>query len=135
MPGVMRHDIKRLAVGALLSVLSISLITMAIFGLGSDYKDWALFSAYASGIVSSLVAIAFVLFWGLPIHFALTKYKKTGFWWYLIAGFLAGPIFLFATSLSGNDTLNYLIIQSALCGALGAIGAIVFWFYVVKSAS
>ena len=131
----MKVDYKRLVVGSLLAVLSVSLVTMAIFGLGADNRDLAFFSAYASGIVSSFIALAFVLFWGLPIHIALSKYRKTAWAWYMIAGFLPGPLFIFILEPFGSDSFQYLIIQSALCGILGVIGASVFWFYVVKRAS
>jgi len=135
MRGVMKLDIKRITVGSVLTILSISLLSMAFFWFFTEGGDLTLFFANAAGVASSIVALAFVLFWGLPIHLVLAKYQKTAFWWYTIAGFLPGPLFIFALKPFGSDAPKNLIIQSSYCGVVGAIGAVLFWFYVVKRAS
>jgi len=84
---------------------------------------------------ASLVAVIFVTIWALPAYVILNKYKKQTIQWYVLAGFVTGPTYVFLTKPFGNDPFLVKITQSLLCGVIGVLGAVVFWWFVVRKQS
>ena len=133
----MKNKITRIIVGSVLAMLSITLIAVLIqwiFGIGDDFQVVTTL-ALAMAMVAPLVSGVFFLIWGVPIHFVLLKFNRAGVWWYAAAGFLPAIVFVFGFKPMGNDPIMALLYQSAYLGVIGAIGAIVFWFYVIKNDS
>lgn len=125
----------RVAIGSLLTVFLITVLATAapwIIGPNNDLREA---TSYGMAIVSPIVATVCLVVWGLPVHFILSKYKMKEFWWYVIAGFIPAPIFVFVTKPLGADITIHLLMQSIYFGVFGCIGALIFWFYVVKKAS
>ncbi len=128
----MKHKALRIIVGSFLTVISITLIAVIlqwVFGIGNDLQEA---TTYAMAMVAPVISGTSLLFWGLPIYLVLTKFKKTKVWWYMLAGFIPAPVFVFMFKPLGDDPLRDLISQSVYFGVIGAAGAIIFWFYVVK---
>ena len=93
--------------------------------------DIMLFGAMAS----SIVAILFVVILAIPTYVILNTYKKQSIKWYVLLGFVTGPLFVFVTKPFGNDPLLVKLSQSLFCGVIGILGAMVFWWFVVKNKS
>jgi len=123
----------KLFLGSLYTVISVSLITGVVFFIGGSSAmprtDIMLFGI----LVSSIVAVAFVVIFAIPTYVILNKYKKQSIKWYLLAGFVTGPIYVFITQPFGNDLFLIKITQSVYCGVIGMLGAVVFWWFVVRN--
>ena len=89
------------------------------------------FSLALGTFVAIVTAIALLL-WGLPLHFALSKAKIRSGFAYALAGFIAGPLYVFVFKPFGLDPLASLLRQSLICGVSGVTSALVFWVVVVR---
>lgn len=124
--------VLKILVGSLISVLAIVATTMIVFLLSGIGNDLQVAATLGAGIVSAIVAFWVMLLWGLPVHFFLLWLERQEFFWYAIAALIPGPIFIFFVKPFGEDELKYLLSQSVLCSAIGVIGALAFWLYVVR---
>ena len=110
------------------TVLSVFLLTFLIVII-VEYPRWmmSLFTAY----VASIVAVVAVVVLALPLHTVLSRLNKTSALWYVLAGAITGPFFVLVFKPFGNDLAKDLVVQTFICGSLGAMSAIVFWFFAV----
>jgi hypothetical protein len=131
----MKNKIIQLIFGSVLTVASITLIAVLLQWLWGIGNDLQLATTYTMATVVPIVASFFLLVWGLPTHFLLSKLNKTKARWYSLAGFVPAPIFVFGFKPMGEDPILGLIYQSSYFGLISAIGATIFWFYVVKNSS
>jgi len=128
----MRHKLLRVLIGSILTLVSISIIAATIqwiFGIGNELQS---VTTFVMAVMSPMVAGAFLVVWGWPVHFALSKYERTEVWWYLAAGFIPAPFFVFVFKPFGHDEFIDMVFQSLYLGAIAVVGAAIFWFYVVK---
>ena len=131
----MRNKIMKIILGSIYTVITISVITALLFGMGGSVYMPRFEIMQIGALASAIVALAFVIFWGIPSHLIFLKLKINTIKWYALSGFLAGPLFVFITKPFGDDPFFGKLIQSAYCGVIGLLGAIVFWWFVVKNNS
>jgi len=115
-----------------LSILVMWAVTVIITWLSGIGNDLQLVSTLGVAMVSPIVLTLFFTIWALPIHLILNTKNKNNMAWYVLIGFLPGPIFITAFKPFGNDALQYLISQSLYCGVIGIIGAVYFWYFMVQ---
>ena len=128
------HSMKamKLLKSVTLSILSMWAVTVVYFWVSGIGNDLQVAATLGAAVGSPLVIVAVYILWGIPIHVVLRKYRKSSIVWYVIAGFLPGPIFIAFFKPFGNDALQYLFYQSLLCGVIGVIGAALFWYNMVR---
>ncbi len=121
----------RMVFGCIAAVLTVALLVAVTFFLGTSdpypRSSLALTGAAAAGIF----ALAGVVLWGLPIHYFLSRANNGKVYWYALAGFVPGPIFVTSLKPFGQDPVPYLLLQSAYFGFVGVVGALAFWAIVV----
>jgi hypothetical protein len=115
-----------------LSVFAMWAVAVAVFWVSGIGNELQVATTLGAAIVSPVIIIAAFLLWGLPVHLLLIKYRKSSFGWYVLAGFLPGPIFIGFFKPFGNDPFQYLLNQSLFCGVIGIIGAALFWYSMVR---
>jgi len=123
--------ILRIAIGSIVCILTVALLTMIIFFIASGEEFRQATALYAGGI-SAIVAFWAVLLWGLPIHLFLNWLNKRKFMWYAIAAIIPGPSFILFSKPFGENDFGGLINQSILCSGLGLLGAYTFWYLSVR---
>lgn len=123
--------ILRTAIGSFVCILTVVILTMIIFFVGSSEGYRQGVAIYAGG-VSAIVAFWAVLLWGLPIHIFLNWLNKRNFIWYAIAAMIPGPLFIIFLKPFGEDDLGGLLNQSILCSGLGLLGAYTFWYFAAR---
>jgi len=99
------------------------------FGSGGDLQAWRISIVAGYGGVFLLL---FILLWGLPAHYLMAKFNKTGWLWYGSAGILPFSFFIFLAEPYGNDGLYFMTLQAIGLGAFGILCSSVFWFFVVR---
>lgn len=112
-----------------LSIFFMVLITALTFWFFGEGNDLQLAGVFGATIASSTVATIVLIFYGVPVHLLLVKLNNTKLALYMIYGFIPGPFFVFIFKPFGFDEHKYLVLQSLFCGAVGVIGASVFWFF------
>lgn len=120
---------KNIVIAIISSALAVSVCTF-LLGVAEQYQNWSA-SALVAG-VAAVVSLISLVFIALPLHYALTRAGKIGIGWYTVPGMLIGPVFVLALKPFGDDPTSWLIVQSLVCGLLGAIGAAIFWFIAVR---
>lgn len=68
-----------------------------------------------------------VLFIGLPVHLVLVRLNKKRSIYYMLIGFLVPVLVTLIAHPFGEDGMLWIIWQSFLTGAIGALVALVFW--------
>lgn len=124
--------VKHLFVASVLTVLTITVVAVALQGLFGIGNDLASPAAVGMAIMAPVVAAVFLIGWGLPVHAVLSRQGRSHWGWYAAAGALPAVAFVFGLRPMGDDGVSALIGQSLYFGAIGAAGALVFWFWVVK---
>ena len=122
----------KLLLASIYTIVSVSLITGIVFWLGGS-SVMSRTDIMLIGIpVSAVVAVVFIVLWGLPTHAFLVKIKHNFLKWYAFSGFLTGPLFVFIAKPFGDDPFLHKLFQSIYCGLIGAFGATVFWWFIAK---
>jgi hypothetical protein len=82
-----------------------------------------------ASVLGGLVSASALVFYGLPIHFWLSRNRLIGLQYYLMVGLLPSIIFIFLPAFT--DATGRLISESIITyAAFGVILATVFWFTV-----
>ena len=116
----------------LLSVLVSFLSTLMTFGLemtSSSILDFSLMIMMS--LVSAFIALIVVVFWAVPMHFVLLKYKYTNVTWYLALALIPAVVFIFGFKPFGEDKLEDLLFQLLLVSFIACNTALTFW-HVLK---
>ncbi|MEX1033220.1 MAG: hypothetical protein WDZ30_07650 [Cellvibrionaceae bacterium] len=119
---------KKLGIAIFFSALVVFMLTFFL-GVAEDYANWQV-SAVVAGVAAVVSIIALVCI-ALPLHYVLARAGKLGLGWYVVPGALIGPGFVLGFKPFGQDPTAGLLMQSLVCGSLGAIGAAIFWFVAV----
>lgn len=123
---------KRLLIASLLTILivfAVTLVVTAIDSIGSDFSDIriTLFMAAFAAFIASIV----VLFWAIPIHLLLNRFKHTQVGWYLLSAVIPSFAFIYIIKPFGQDLHIHLFQQALFCSFAGALGALGFWYIAV----
>ena len=122
----------KLLKSGVLSILLMWVVVVVFFFVAGIGNELQVASTLGAAIVSPIVIATAFLVWGLPAYLVLNKLNKSSPSWYALAGFVPGPIFIAHFKPFGNDALQYLLYQSVFCGVIGALGAVIFWYGMVR---
>jgi hypothetical protein len=118
---------KRLLLASLASlgtVFACVLIIASIDVLRSD--GWGIELALVVAAVATLVALAVLVVWGLPVHWFLKSRRRESLLSYAIAGTLPAVLLVPSLKPFGDDTVPHLLLQTCTLGVIGALAALAF---------
>lgn len=81
-------------------------------------------SMFFLALIGAAVVFAVVLVWGLPMHYVLKRFKKTGMGWYISIGIIPSLMIPLDYLMGGYYT--NLIIQTLFFSYVGIVAAIAF---------
>ena len=76
------------------------------------------------GFMGVTVVFVAIIVWGLPMHYLLKRFKKTGFGWYMLVGMVPSVMLPLDYLLGGY--YSHLAIQTVFFSYVGVLAAIVF---------
>ncbi len=105
------------------------MLIVFIDGIGNMLLGPALM---AFGVAGGLVIAGDLVGLGLPVFLLLERFGLRRWSHYVLPSMIPGPLFIFLFKPFGNDPLGYLLQQTAICMALGAVAAATFWWFAVR---
>ncbi|MBU6955056.1 hypothetical protein [Hahella sp. HN01] len=126
------HIMKNTLIASLAMLLTVFLLvflTAVIDSINNEFSDFRI-SAVIAG-VATLVALVVLVIWAIPGHLLLNKLKKDKLIWYIAPALLPGFVFVYWLKPFGQDAEPSLLIQALFCSFVGAVSAVVFWYFAV----
>jgi hypothetical protein len=122
---------KRVLVASIASLATVFVCVFTVACIDARRADaWGLEIALVVAAGATLVALAVLVAWGLPIHWFLKSRKRESLLSYAVAGALPAVLLVPALKPFGDDTVPDLILQAFTFSATGVVAALVFWRFL-----
>ncbi|WP_348675644.1 hypothetical protein [uncultured Abyssibacter sp.] len=83
-------------------------------------------------LIGGIVVATSLAVGGLPLLLILERLRYRKLWPYLAGSVVLSAVFVFLFKPFGRDAIPSLVQQAAVCSSIGAVGAFVLWFSVVR---
>jgi hypothetical protein len=122
---------KRLLLASIASLGTVFACVLTVAWIDALRADaWGLEMALVLAAAATLVALAVLVVWGLPVHWFLKSRNRESLLSYAVAGALPAVLLVPSLKPFGDDTVPHLMLQAFTLSVTGAVAALVFWKFL-----